>query len=275
METNRSDRLRNQTSYWGITLAAVLVTAFVLVQPLATTYAVTTEAIPAYGQCLLNNDDSLTPEDSIEQNTVVGTDGQTPIAKTVHAEKEIYNCTLVQSGIEVIVEQTIFAEIYENMATKSIIRKQVEVVTCVKDEDAATVIGCKVNNTVGKDPTPLVDCFVEDDLQEFPMEMDTVVSKTNTNIVKTVESEKEVFGCDTAASGLDNNDHDKKVDIVIFTEIWEDLNKLPSNPVVKKTFLSLRCVTILNEDLDGDGNDDDDNENRAIVESCIFSNVPT
>jgi len=271
METNRNDRLRDQTSYWGISLAAVLVTAFVLVQPLATTYAVTTEAIPAYGQCELWDD---RPHDAIQQNTVVGTDGTTPIAKTVHSEKELYNCTLVQSGINVTIEQTIYAEIYENMATKSIIRKQVEVITCVKDIEAAAVIGCKINNNVGKDPVPLIGCEQEDNFLRFPTEMDTVVSTTSTNIVKTVESQKEVFLCNVT-DGLDENDGDKKVDLVIFTEIWEDLNKLPSNPVVKKTFLSLRCVTVLQEDLDGDGDDIDADENRAVVESCQFSNVPT
>ncbi|MGH9922736.1 MAG: hypothetical protein ACRD38_08295, partial [Nitrososphaerales archaeon] len=92
---------------------------------------------------------------------------------------------------------------------------------------------------------------------------------------------KSIFFCD-----LDNDDNtgstdshpnsgsEKKVDQVIFTEIWEDLELLPNDPVVKKEFLAFTCVVVLaedgDEDPDGVGNDPDDEPEDfpARVESC-------
>lgn len=78
--------------------------------------------------------------------------------------------------------------------------------------------------------------------------MNTVVDADDTSVIKTIDAQKGVLLCD----------FNKKVDVVIFTEIWEDVDKLPGSPVVKRFVMSLRCTTAMT---------------LAIVESCIYSNV--
>ncbi len=146
METN-AKRLRK---YSGITLGLVLVTAFVLVQPtMQTSYAQVADlGAPDFEECKFNLAGSLSlqagqPADPLSMTTVrVG-----QVAKTVIAEKEIFRCDVVQGGQDLIVDVTIYAEIYENMTSKSIIAKQVRVVTCVKLDVTGTdgggiVVGC-------------------------------------------------------------------------------------------------------------------------------------
>jgi|GEM_PF-2449420 len=184
------------------------------------------------------------PEDPISMNTV----RNSGIAKTIHAEKQIFSCFLEQGDIPVIVDITIVAEIYEDMNTQSIIKKDALALTCIKIATSASVLECE-SSPVTSDVAPVKNCSEES--IEHPQEMNTV-NKGST--VKTIESQKEVFLCNLDNKGV----FDKKVDLVLFTEIWENLNKLPDDPIVKKTFLSFRCVVNLDE---------------AEVESCKFSDI--
>lgn len=81
-----------------------------------------------------------------------------------------------------------------------------------------------------------------------PQEMNTM---NKGNIVKTIESQKEIFLCNIGAGIF------KNVDIVLLTEIWENLNNL-SNPIIKIAFEAVRCVL---------------NIGVAEVETCRFLNV--
>ncbi|MGH9922872.1 MAG: hypothetical protein ACRD38_08985, partial [Nitrososphaerales archaeon] len=184
------------------------------------------------------------PEDPISMNTV----RSNAIAKTIHAEKQIFSCFLEQGDIPVIVDVTIIADVYEDMNTQSIIKKDALALTCVKDPTGVTVIECE-SAVITADPVPVRNCSEE--FIEHPQEMNTV---NKGSIVKTIEAQKEVFLCDLDKNKID----DKKVDLVLFTEIWENLNKLPDNPVVKKSFLSFRCVV---------------NVDEAEVESCKYTNI--
>ena len=232
-----------QTTY-GVGLAAILVAAFVLVQPMNAYSQVGATGI-LFNNCTL----ATQPDDPIDMNTVVGKKGEsTYVAKTIHREKQVLECEDLNDPLKIyIVEVAIFLEINENMNDKRIIRKQADVVTCIKDQDGF-VLECqrRVPTTQSVNVSNCDEQFVA-----HPEEMNTVTSNgaSYRNIVKTIDAQKEVFLCDFS----------KKVDVVIFIELWEDLNKLPSNPVVKRTVESARCTmsTIL-----------------AIVESCIFSSVP-
>ena len=199
--------------------------------------------------------------DGISQNTVRNGN----IIKTVHAEKEVYGCFLNQGDIPVIVERTIIAEIYEDIGTKSIIQKQALVLTCIKDEDTATVIDCE-SEPVPTDVVPTgSDCF-EEISTTHPQEMNSV---NKGKIVKTIESQKEVFVCALPDLARHNTGGAvKKVDVVTFTDIWEDLGILPDNPIVKKEFLVFRCVTVIGSNLGTD-----DQVVPASVESCQFSTI--
>ncbi|MGH9922392.1 MAG: thrombospondin type 3 repeat-containing protein, partial [Nitrososphaerales archaeon] len=195
--------------------------------------------LPDFGSCTL----AQQPEDPISMNTVRSGN----IAKTIHAEKQIFGCQLEQGNLLVTLDVTIFAEIYESMNTQSIASKQVLVITCMKNSH--TLIGC-IDEIPSTDVAPVRNCTEEP--IGHPQEMNTV---NKGKIVKTVEAQKEVFRCDF---GNTNASDDKKVDLVVFTEIWEDLSKIPNNPVVKKAFESFRCVTSID---------------TAKVESCQFAPI--
>jgi hypothetical protein len=277
---------------------------------------VTSEAVSSFNGCvseLINPflkfiGFNLQPEDAISQVTIRNGN----IAKTIHAEKEIFHCFTEQGGVPLVVEMTVFAEIFENMNTMEVIRKQVEVVTCTKLLDTAQVIGCE-SQSVDTDFVPLRNCedqailviiadvdegqiipFIKIPLEVLPNHPQEMNVVNKGKIVKAIESQKEIFLCDldrpSSFEDLINgstNDvvipigegvlifpvNEKKVETVIFTEIWEDLNLLPNDPVVKKNFESLRCVVTLIVDGDGDGEVDPWNrEDRLVnVESCQFS----
>jgi len=339
--------------YWGISLAALLLAAFVLVQPMQMSYGMTFEEIceqiseqvseeecltelnemrdaraairngngnvtvedistlgvPEFDGCLsvytnldagllvVTGEGRFPPEDGISMNTVRSGN----IVKTIHAEKEVYLCKTAQGNIPVLVDVTVIGEIYEDVSTKSIINRQAEVITCMKIEETGQVIGCETES-VPADPTIVRNCFEDPffilDLSiisgpiltiplgiEFtthPQEMNTV---NKGSIVKTIEAQKEIFICNLDPS----NDFDlfnlgillvpfteKKVDVVTFIEIWEDLSLLPTDPIVKKTVESFRCVTSLGEDATFDDfiNPLDPKDNVPRVESCKFTSVP-
>ncbi len=189
--------------------------------------------------CILREEQ---PEDPISMNTVRNKN----IAKTIHAEKQIFDCVLPQGNLPVIVDVTIIGEIFEDMDTKSIIKKQAQVITCTKDKLDGTVLGCDATTPTTNPTVPMRNC--NEFLVQHPQEMNTV---NKGNIVKTIESQKEVFLCNIGAGAF------KKVDIVLFTEIWENLSNL-SSPIIKVEFEAMRCVL---------------NLGVAEVETCRFLNV--
>jgi len=253
MEMNSTNRLE-KPKYLAISAAALLVTAFVLVQPaMQTAYAVGIEGLPAYDNCDLRTDNGEAfPDDGISMNTVKNKD----IVKTIHAEKEIYDCFLAQGSLEVIVDLTTYLEVYENITSQEVIETNAFSTTCLKDHNTATVIDCE-SAEISTSPVFVGSGCTELDL-DFPQEMNTV---TKGKIAKTMEAQKEVFRC----LDINGSDDDKKVDIVLFTEIYEDLNTQTTTSV---QFLSARCVV-----LESDGESFDDELQDASVESCIFTEI--
>jgi hypothetical protein len=245
METSRA-----KSQYYSISLGAVLLMAFVLTQPtLQTARAVGMEELPDYDDC--NNLNIGT--DPITMNTVKSGN----IVKTVHAEKELYSeCNLDQGNLEVIVDVTTYIEIYENIVTREVIQASALVTTCIKDEATAAVIDCE-SYTPSSDPT-----FVGSDCIDFspgtPQEMNTV---NKGNIAKTVETQKETFLCLLQLG--QGTIVQKKVDIVLFTEIYENL---ATKAVEEVQFHSMRCVILRFDNTDSPILD-------GTVESCQFSTI--
>jgi hypothetical protein len=253
METN-AKRLRK---YSAISLGIVLVTAFVLVQPtMQQANAVgIAGGLPAYDGC--NPHRVPIPDDPISMNTVKNKD----IVKTIHAEKEFFRCHLVQGDLPVIVDVTTYLEVYENITSQEVIETHALATTCIKDagveisgSGTATVIDCE-SYEVSTSPV-----FVGSNCLEpgpfnptHPQEMNTV---TKGKLAKTVEAQKEVFFCHFGTGTL------KKVDIVLFTEMYEDLNTQTTTSV---QFLSARCVVLVT--------DNSDDLQDGVVESCIFSEI--
>ncbi len=261
----------NKTKYSAITLGIVLATAFVLVQPTTqASYAQVADlGAPAFYDCDFSTQEQAS--DPLSMNTVRVND----VAKTIIVEKEIFQCRTVQGDIDLLVHVDTIAEIFENMSNKQIIRKQAEVVTCVlldpsgqdsQGNNDGSVLGCDVY-TPGTDFIPVTYCRELtgiDDYLEHPQEMNTV-NKAKT--VKTIIAQKEVFYCNFGSDntqgnsqedGLENDD-DKKIEQYVITEIWENLNLLPNDPVTQKNVESLRCTTLVE---------------TATVESCDFDTEP-
>jgi len=197
--------------------------------------------LPLVRNCVL----ATQPKDPVSMNSIVGKKGNTPIAKTLHIEKHVFECEDANDpSTSHIVDVALFAEIYEDMNDRSILRHQVEVINCMKDPVDGRVIGCERRNP-SEDVISVQNC--SEVVLSHPEEMNTV-SSPNGKIVKTIDAQKEIFQCD-------NN---KTVDVVIFTEIWEDMSKLPGNPAVKRDVVSLRCTIA---------------SSFALTESCIFTKV--
>src|SRR5574341_2528222 len=92
----------------GITLGTALIMAFVLVQPtMQQANAVGVEGLPGYDNCR----GILHIDDPISMNTVRSGN----IVKTIHAEKEQFDCELDQGGLRIIVDVTTYVELYENI----------------------------------------------------------------------------------------------------------------------------------------------------------------
>ena len=259
--------MNKKTNYMAVSAAAILVTAFVLVQPMQARSEVTFEGIQDLTNCFLDADQ---PADPISMNTIVGKANGDKMAKTIHAEKEIFECRTVQGNIPVIVDVTTYAELYENMTLvngepeDAPIFTQVQVVTCVKLESEARLVGCEESRPATNDQ--IVQNCVEEPIAH-PQEMNTVNKGNGNGLIKTVEAQKEIFLCDLDgdSSGIGTLctattppgapgpnptclDNDKKVDVIIFTEIWENLVSLdstPTDPTIAKDIISLRCIVKL------------------------------
>ncbi len=189
------------------------------------------------------------------------------IVKTIHAEK--HNFTTVEDGITFIVEMTIIGEVFEDLNTQLIMNAQALVVTCLKIPDQASVHECDATIPPA-DVVPVSDC-VEMPFNGIHTMNSIVKGSTETSIskemntvakgflVKTIKVDKEVFECT-----FDNTDKadDVRVDLVVFTEIFENLSKItqtpPQDTIIRTNFLSFRCVTLLES---------------FEVQSCLFEQL--
>jgi hypothetical protein len=213
--------------------------------------------------CTDNKGNSATPH-TININV---TPAPPRVVKTIHAEK--HNFTTVIDGLPFVVDITIIGEIYEDLNTQLVMSEQALVVTCLSIPNQAAVHECSTN-IPPPDVVPVSNCV------EVPFNgihtMDTIIKGSNSKsisqemntvskgfLAKTIHVEKEVFECT-----FDNADptDDVRVDLVLFTEIFENLSKVtqnpPQDPTIKTAFLSFRCVTSL-ETLE--------------VQSCLFEQL--
>jgi hypothetical protein len=126
------------------------------------------------------------PTDPIDMNTVSFKE----FVKTVHIEKEIFQC-VTNNGAPVIVVVSLFTELFESIRTKSTLNKTVETVTCIKGYNG-TISYCDSKKipiskqypfAVGCDAINLRILNITS-----PIEMETVVGSNG--ISKTVEAEK-------------------------------------------------------------------------------------
>ncbi len=255
-------------------MAALLVMGFVIMQPaLQRAHAVDVEGLPPYDDCDLrgvtHEAPTVQPEDPISANTI----RSGKIVKTIFAEKEIFDCDLNQGDLRVIVDLTLYIELYQNIENKKVIGSNAVAVTCLKDGLSAEVIDCE-SEPVPADPVPVGDECVAEFYITHPMEMNTVVRE---GIGKTVQVDKEVFICpldqevDPCEDPNQFNCFDvlKKVEIIIFAEVYENLT---FQFVEDTQFHAMRCVVLItNDNLDPPL--DEDSVRDARVETCQFSSA--
>jgi hypothetical protein len=201
-------------------IAILVITAFILVQPIQT-WAQQPQ-FPTLTGCTLG---LVQPTDAIDMNTVVS---KTAV-KTVHVEKEIFRCEIPNIPGLTIVDVSIYTEIIEDLSAFPTVKSNTafEVITCVKN-DNGNVIACK--NTIPSTAEPALSC--KPSTVAFPIEMNTIVASNG--IVKTVEAQKEVFKCP-----MDIPKAFK--DVTIFTEVFENMVGQPTQNIIK-LFEVTTCV---------------------------------
>jgi hypothetical protein len=250
-----------RVEYQGIILGLVLMMGIILIQPaMNQAYAVGQEQLPSYDNCRSPE----IREDPISMNTVRSGN----IVKTIHAEKEIFasSCHLEQGGLPVIVDLTTYIELYQNINDREVIKATALVVTCIKDIFTATVIDCE-SSVPPSTPVPVgSDCYENRNITH-PQEMNTV---NKGSIAKTIEAQKEIFICELGvdACSLDveimcpETGVVKKVEVILFTDIYEDLS---TQTVEEVQFHSMRCVILVT--------DFGDDLPDGTVETCQFSTI--
>ncbi len=258
------EHTRNKTKYLAIPMAIFLLSAYSV---LPGHIAAATSGLVAFKDCFLADTNDI----QVDMNSVLSTKTvssvTTEVVKTIHVEKEVYDCTTVQSNTSVIVDLTTYLEVFETLPGGKVFKALALVTTCVKDPSTGAVFGCSkgseqtdVNGNIVAPAEPTKDPSVIaavsgcseldiDDEGNHVQVVNTVVSSANPGVVKTVDSQKEAFTC--PASGIFSGDT-KKVDVVIFQDTIENLN----TGSITQTWQSATCLV---EQL------------HASVESCVFS----
>ena len=157
-----------------------------------------------------------------------------------------------------IVDVTTYIEVFQRINETEVIDTNVLVTTCLKEEVSAEVLGCE-SYTPLNGPVPVAGCEEQTDITH-PQEMNKVNKGSN---ALTVKSQKEVFLCDFNGMTVL-----KKVDIVLFTSIYENL--ATQTMIDEPQFHQMRCLTLV-----FDSDPLRDNRRDGTVESCIFSEVIT
>jgi hypothetical protein len=217
-----------------------------MVQPVGVDSVLT----PNPSSCKIRYSDTVprSPEDPIALNTIKSGS----IVKTIYAEKEVYDCLRDPGDLDTIADLTIIGEIFEDMDTRSVLVKRFTSVICLKNNATAVeakVIDCSTQ-TVATGELDMVNCIDKD--PEHPQEMNTV---KRGNIVKTIEVQKEVFVCDNDGDDTilttptyNPDTDDRKVSVVMFTEIWQDLSLLPGDTVTEVRFEAFICQLFMNSE---------------------------
>jgi hypothetical protein len=151
------------------------------------------------------------------------------IAKTIYVEKETYVCKTPQRQT-VLADVNVYAGIISNFQNQTAISQKLDVVTCLKVVNA-TDVKC-TSQTPPDDFLPEMTCSVMTPLRR-PVLMNSVAGTGNmTHLDKTIEADSTVFSC------RDSNDTRLIKNVITFTEIYEDLEKMVS----KKGVESVVCV---------------------------------
>ena len=175
-------------SMLAIATAIVVLSAFSFSAPLLRAASASSglSPIPAPASCTYAGH----PTSPLSQTTVaIGIN-----TVTKHAEKEFYDCIISGTTKHYILDTTTYTTIREtvNGAEPNPTAFSMAFVECAKDKATATVYSCQTE-AVGSKLATTFDCSQL--ALGFPQNMDTVVVN---GMAKTVESQKEIFKCDTS-----------------------------------------------------------------------------
>jgi hypothetical protein len=141
------------------------------------------------------------------------------MVKTVHVEKEFFNCNTVGTIPQPIIAMvSIYTELFENVSSGTLVKTNM-IETCEKQLNG-TFLGCTI--TVPSTALqPIKSCTTQPLFA--PVRMNTVVATgptSNPNVAETIEAEKEVFSCNPGPNGQPTTIED----VTIFTKILENIN---------------------------------------------------
>jgi hypothetical protein len=190
---------------------AITVTVLSLLVLLLVTFAQPIQRASAQIACSLSQ---LQPADPVDMNSVIFK----TLVKTVHLEKEVYsNCRgIVPSVLDV----NTYTEIREDLSSFPTIVPKVsfELITCSKNIVTGSVDKCQ--QLVPSIIIPSVSSCSQRNVA-FPIEMNTITSPDG--IVKTIESQKEVFSCKVTGAAPVGFGSTAIKEVTIFTEIFEGI----------------------------------------------------
>jgi hypothetical protein len=216
-----------------ILTGVLLITAFSLIFPASLVKAQTTlppsspqPQAAAPQTCSISS--RLAPSDALDMNSVIINN----TAKTIHVEKEIFQCRS-PNQTTIIKDVSIYSEIIEkDISNRDAIMHPImtiEAITCTKEMNTGNFLDCR------SQPVGLVSCLNTSACiptnVTFPIEMETVTSLKG-GIVKTIESQKEVFACNEPFRTIK--------DVTVFTEIFEKIGSATAQPF--KISMSITCL---------------------------------
>ncbi len=243
--TTKSQRYKMKSVLLIVIVAFIIIEAITGATNFTTEVQAQVQATPPSTQCILS---SSQPNDAIDMNTVIFESK----VKTIHVEKEVFDC-IAQTPLNqtLLKDVSIYSEITEDPTNRVLVRditiyseitedisnitavmdpqKTVSVITCSKDSNTGEVFGCEEN--VPQSAIPSTSSCVTIPV-EFPVEMNTVIDE-NSGLVKTIESQKEVFEC--------NEPFNTIKDLTTFTEVFESLSGNTQTPILK-LFMTSSCV---------------------------------
>lgn len=218
-----------------------LMATFILLHPMEL-LAQPVSPIPTPSDC------HLSYTNPIAMNTVIssspsgggeGGNGPREVAKTIHVEKETFVCP------QALFDQDIYVKKIEDLSDGIPIplkgNTTYEVVTCAKDSHTGDVMGCE-DKIPNNSSAPISGSCQQGPWGKVqltdPLQMNTIVAPyAYGNIIKTVEAQKEVFGCPTVVSPRIIKD------VTIYTEIFENFG---SHAVeTTKTYDTVICTKVV------------------------------
>lgn len=215
-------KYNTKKTIFSIVITIQLITAFTLLTPIKSFGIKQPSTVPTPSDCRLQY---VNP---IAMNTVIAG----AAVKTIHVEKKTFECA------QGLFDQDIYLIIYEDTPGSGGEADRVlppNVVTCAKN-NTGDVLGCEERSPYTYRYTPISGPCQQVSLT-WPLQMNTAVAPNG--VIKTVETQDEVFGCPTIVSPRFLKD------VTIFTVVSDAIGPPPLQPYDEARFHAITCTEVV------------------------------